>query len=278
MNKHNHSRHFANSARFAVALCALAALGGPAAHAQATIVTNPNQLGNTVQTSPYPSGNIAGVVPPSFTVAAGSNNLTFTATGITPGMGFTGTAGFESFIADNTIAPQFTAGDQLEDTTAATFDAQGNYAGNKPTGPLRINFQTPVTGFGLFAQDFNFDTETFTLNVFNNNTSLGIFTFGPTPNGDPAVDPNNIRGTADFIGAQSNGGPLITSAIISSASFAVGPNPTNGSNDFYFGPTRVQAPVPEASTVVSFGMGVLLFASLALVARKRKVSGASQAG
>lgn len=272
MNKHDHSKHLANSARIAAAVCALAALGGQAAQAQATFLTSFSQLTRPVKTNPYPQGTLVQpnpfLVQNGFTVAAGTvSNLTFTATKGTPD------AGFQSNLANIAVAPQFSdptlggaAGDVLEDTSVTTASA------NTITGPLLIQFASPVTGFGLFAQDFNADFETFTLNVFadaNATVSLGTFTYARTDNTSSA-------GTAVFVGAVSPIGlPLIRSATLSSFSEAAGLNPNNGSNDFFFGPAQVQAPVPEASTVVSFGMGLLLFGGVALVARRRKVGAAS---
>ena len=265
MNNYGHKRHSTGPVPLAAALCILAALGGRAAQAQATIVTDPSQLGSAVQTDPYPdpSGDFS-VIPSSFIVQAGGNPLTFTA------MNGTQNGGFESFIADTTVASQFTAGDVLEETIGS--DANGSV----PTAPLQISFPNGVTGFGLYAQDFNPDSETFTLTVFNGATPLSLmpFNFGPIDNTGAVTnaDPNGT-GVAVFIGALSSGGPLITSAILSSSS-SLG---TGSSDDFYFGPTRVQAPVPEASTMVSFGLGLLLFAGLALGAHKRKAGGASPA-
>lgn len=263
MNNHDYSRHFGNSARITVALCALAALGGRAAQAGATAVTSP--LPNSVQTNQYPTGDASSVVPASFTVAAGSNNLTFTATNPVSG------SGFQSRQMDQTAAPQFsdpqfggTAGDVIEDTT---FDTNSD-AGNMATGPLRIDFQQGVTGFGLLAQDYNQDTETFTLDVFNGANQIGTFTFGPADN---TANP----GQALFVGAQTNDGDVITSATLSSLSAAVGQQPNNGDNDFFFGRAQVQnAPVPEASTAMSFGTGILFLAGLVLGAHRRKVNGA----
>ena len=63
MNKHDLSNPFVSPAWVAVALCALVALGGRAAQAQATIVTSPSQLGSTVRTDPYPTGDVNFVVP-----------------------------------------------------------------------------------------------------------------------------------------------------------------------------------------------------------------------
>jgi len=279
MLKLDHTKQFANAARVGVALCALAALGGQAARAQGTAVTSFNQLTNPIKTDPYPEGPLTGtnafIVPQTFTVAAGtSNKLTFTATNGVPN------AGFQSALANSKVAPQFsdsafggTPGDILENTTYAG----GN--GNVATGPLLINFQNPVAGFGLLAQDFNQDFETFTLNIFDGmnatGTQLGSFTFGP-------VDNTSLRGNAVFVGALSKPGSLlIGSATLSSLSVATGGGgaPNNGNNDFFFGPTQVQAagPVPEASTFVSLGAGVLLFGGLILSARRRKNGGAPEA-
>jgi len=272
MNNHDYSKplikstRMIKSTRIAVTLCVLAALGGRAALAQATALTDPSQLGAfTFTTAPYPKGTPrpldpqTGIVPSSFFVAAGSNNLTFTATNGTPA------AGFVSF-ADNLEGPQFAPGTVVEETN---FNGPNN--SSTPTGPLLIQFQTGVAGFGLYAQDFNPDKENFTLNVFADSKatiSLGSFTFGPVDNSTTSV------GNAAFVGAQSNLGPLIKSATVSSFSSA-GTGPSN--NDFFFGPTTIKAPVPEASTMFSFGMGVLLFAGLALGAHKRRVADPSQA-
>jgi hypothetical protein len=230
MNNDNHRKHLTNPAWVAVVLCTLAALGLRVAQAQATIVTAPGQLIKPVQTAPYPnsSGN-GSIIPSSFTVAAGSNNLTFTATNGTPN------GGFESYIADLTVGPQFTVGDVLEETFNGS-------SGPLATAPLQIDFQKGVTGFGLFAQNANTDTEAFTLNIFNGNTSLGSFTFGPVNNSAPS-------GTAVFIGAQSNKGLPITRATLSSSST---PGTGINSNDFYVGPASVQAPLPCAERGQSY--------------------------
>ena len=270
MYKHDHRKNLANAVRASVAFCALAAVSGGAAQAQVSFVTDPSQLGNIVLTTPYPSGTFAGIVPMTFSVPTtdNSNTLSFTATNGLPASNGQVSLGFESFRADASVAPEFN-GAELEDTTYISPDGSGN----KASAPVLIQFQTAVAGFGLYAEDTNADFETFTLNVFsdqNATVSLGSFTYPATDNRSPA-------GAAVFVGALSNLGPLIKSATLSSFSVATGQNPNNGSNDFYIGPTRVKAPVPEASTVVSFGMGVVLFAGLALVARRRKAGAAMPA-
>ena len=224
MNSYNHRKHLTRSAGVAVAICTLAALGGRTAQAQATIVTTPSQLIKPVQTTPYPSPSGNGSnAPSSFTVAAGTNNVTFTATNGTP------SGGFQSYVADLTVAPQFTAGNVLEEVF-------NDSAGPTATGPLQISFQNGVAGFGLFAQDANADTQTFTLTVFNGNTSLGSFTFGPVDNSSPS-------GAAVFVGAQSSASVPITRATLSSSST---PGAGINSNDFYVGPTNVQLALPCA--------------------------------
>ncbi|MDQ2799796.1 MAG: hypothetical protein M3Y13_09155, partial [Armatimonadota bacterium] len=71
----NHRKHFANSAQVAIALCALAALGGQAAQAQlATQLTSPSQLGPGTSVTPqYSFGDVNGNIgspyspmPPGF--------------------------------------------------------------------------------------------------------------------------------------------------------------------------------------------------------------------
>ena len=265
MLKYNHTKKFASAARLGVAFSALAALGGGAAHAQVTLVSSPNQLTNPVQTSPFPAttgNNTPGQVASTFTVSAGSNSVSFTSALNVGGVGF------ESAIANANDGPQFTPGDELENTFVAVTNPNGSTT-NQITGPLTISFLSPVTGFGLYAQDYNSDTETFTLNLFNGATQIGTVSSIAQDNFSTA------RGNAVFIGALASVGGTITSATLSSLSVGVGGgnggNVNNGNNDFFFGPVQVQGPkpVPEASTFVSLGMGLLLFGSLALRARKR---------
>ena len=270
MYKHDHTKQFTNAARTSVALCALAALGGSAAQAQVNRIDAPSQLFMPDTTAQYPSGDALNVVPTSFTRAAGSNNVTFTATNPAAGGGFTSFAASAANAGPEfTTAPFGATGDILENTSVA---GAPNTA-NTTTGPLRIDFQLPVAGFGLLAQDFNQDQETFTLNVFDaTNSQLGTFTFGPRDN-------SVGLGHAIFVGAQDSLGSLISYATLSSLSVATGGGgqPNNGSNDFAIGRLQVQtlaAPVPEASTMVGFGLGLALFGGLTFSARKRKFSGA----
>jgi hypothetical protein len=113
-----------------------------------------------------------------------------------------------------------------------------------PTAPLEIDFASGVSSFGLYGQSAAQDT---------------------------------------FVGAQALGTNVITKVILTSSSTAIDPATgaayTGNSNDFYFGPLSFNAPipaVPEASTVVGFGVGTLLFAGLVLSAHKRKTTGVRQ--
>jgi len=272
MNNHDYSKHLANAARVAVALCALAALGGRAAQAQTTVVTDPSQLGAfTFVTTPYPGVSGSQIPSPqTLPTVSTANNVTPGPTTVT----LTDTMGavFSRLDAQTGSGVNFPAGTTLLQTADAS---------NNSLGPLRIDFNTVtpgvgVAGFGLSVQDFAFDTETFTLQVFTNGSTVvnpaNTFTF-TADNSNPATN-----GHAIFLGALGNTGSLITSATISSVS-TVGGQVLKFSNNFFVSPvlvTNVPPAVPEASTVVSFGMGVLLFAGMALGARRRKVSRAPQ--
>ena len=280
MNNHDYKKHLAKSARVAVALCALAALGGRSAQAQATAVTLPSQLGNTTLTQQYPFDTNNPVVPASFNrqTVDGSNTLTFTALNAVPPSAGSSGGGFAAFqVRPTDAAPQFSMAPfgMINDIAENTTFNVGGATGNVNTGPLEIQFANPVSGFGLLAQDSFADTETFTLNLFSDfNATIPIVTPMPlTFTADNSVG----LGQALFVGARTTSGlPLIRSATLSSLSNASGS--FVGNNDFAFGRTFVAAPVPESSTAVGFGMGVLLFTGLALGARKRKVNGASGTG
>ena len=274
MYKHDHSKQFINATRAAIAL---AALSGGTAHAQATqfnINGTASQLGAGAGTVLFPAGvGPAQSLPSPLPLTAGSNRLTFTAQGEP-----TGLTSFES-VTSNGMSTNFAAGTQLLNT----FDGVSNTI----TGPLQIDFAQGVTAFGFSAEDEASDTETFTFTLFNGATQLfpntnpaGGFTSGPVANFATFDNMGNIigGGKSVFLGAQATGGNVITRVVISSLSQAgTGGTYTGNSNDFVIGPVSITpfAPVPEASTSVSCGMGVLLFAGLIFGARKRKVSRAS---
>lgn len=272
MNNHDYTKHLANCARVAVALCALAALGGRAAQAQvpplATQLTMPSQLGPGA--SMTPQFTTTATLPSPYVLPSFGTTVTFTSTPEP-----TGATAFESFInqpnpltnlpALDTNA--FPYGTHLIDTFDPTT--------LKPTAPLIIDFSNGVNAFGLFGQSAGSDTYHFNFNVFggpNGTVPLGSF-MTPDVLNTPGSGPTQ-GGNATFVGAQASGGlNLITRVVLSDTSN------TTATNDFYFGPVSYQfsSPVPEASTVVSFGMGTFLFAGLILAAHKRKVNAGQQA-
>lgn len=248
----------------------LTALAAGAANAQVVPLTGPPTQPGTATTAVYPVGatdpNDAGdyyyskvdFIYAPFTVAAGSTNVTFTATNAPA------SKSFESFT--NNGAFDFPVGTQLVDTGVGDNES----AGNTPTGPLRINFSSGVSAFGLSAEDDAFDSETFTFTVYTNGSTANGTTF-TTATYDNTVGPS---GKSVFLGAQALGSTVITSVLISSASVAdngSGSVSTAGSNDFYFGPlSAVPAAVPETSTLVSLGLLLAFAAGLTIVRKERK--------
>jgi hypothetical protein len=247
---------------------ALTVLVGSAGHAQSILLTAPPTQPGTATTATYPvgatdpnaTGDFSGVdfIDAPFTVAAGSTNVTFTATNATP------SKSFESFTNDGSF--DFPGGTQLVDTAVG----DNNTTGSITTGPLLINFNSGVSAFGLNAQDTAFDSETFTFTVFTNGSTTNGTTF-MLPTYDNTVDPS---GKSVFLGAQAVGSAVITSVLISSQSLAVndqGQTSTAGSNDFYFGPlAATPAAVPETSSVVSFGLLLGLGGALAAVGKRNR--------
>lgn len=246
--------HLRQSAPLA-ALLALAVLGGSAAHAGQNPY-NPNgtaaQLGGGASTTaPYSVGTPSGVgtintVPSPYQVAVGGQMVTFNATN---GSVFESLTNVDQF--------DFAAGTQILDT----FDP--NTTTN--TGPLQIDFSSGVSAFGLQVQSARIDSEQFTFSTFNGNTLVGTYT-------SPVFDNTQGSGKSVFLGAQATGGDIFTRVVISSQSFTA--PPVTGNNDFYFGPLSVQ-PVPEASSMVSFGMVLALLGGVTLVSRCRRAARAS---
>ena len=250
---------------------ALLSLAGSAVQAQ-TIELFSLPSGPNPATAYYPMGTTDPSITDSqykdilflngpFSVAAGINTATFTATQ-TAQAGENGKS-FETFVNDG--SQDFPVGTNLIDTGVGSNVNKGN----TPTGPLRIDFSYGVSAFGLNAQDNAIDQESFTFTVFTDgNTTTGT-TF-VTPAYDNTMDPS---GKSVFLGAQSLGGSLITSVLISSSSVATdkfGNVSTLNSNDIYFGPLSTNAPVPEASTTVSFGLLLALGLGGALFSSRKK--------
>lgn len=270
MNKQLTHSSLNSALRLAAAAALLAGLTGSAAHAQATVLTAPPTGGVTLTTDTFPAGDASQYIYGPFTspiraiqndaLAPIIDNVTFTATNTNPAAGSVSFEGYNNF--DNSLA--FPTGTQLADT----FDS------NNPTGPLRVDFSTPVTAFGFSAQDQSFDTETFTFIV----STTGVSGAQTKTFVTPAYDNTSIftAGKTVFLGAQAASGNLITSVLVSSTSVAIrgGVTYTGGSNDFYFGPLSIySAAVPEASTLISFGLLLALaLGAGALTARKKMTS------
>ena len=282
MFHHKHKNALLISLQASVALGSLVALSGTAAHAGLTqydpTTGSSALLTNGMTTAPYSLGNSDGTLASGYNIAVGSNTVTFIST-IKP----TGPTAFEGF--NNQVSPttnnsfDFALGTHLIDT----FDPKN---GNDITGPLKIQFSTPVGSFGFKSQDAATDYEQFTVSVYNSSNTL-------LSTGTPCSDTNNGNmpcsfqtavvdnlndsthpgnGKSLFLGAASTMAD-ISYVIISSFSSALpltDPNSHINSNDFYTGPVTVGDPVPEASTMTGFGLGTLLFGGLILVSRKRK--------
>lgn len=234
------------------ALLVLAVLGGSAAHAGQNVF-DPNGTaahlgGGASTTAPYSTGTPSGVgtintLPSPYQVVAGGQTITFTAT--------TGSV-FESLTNANRF--DFASGTQILDT----FDPNAN----ANTGPLQIDFNSGVSAFGLQLQSARFDSEQFTFSTYNGSALVGTYI-------SPIFDNTQGSGKSLFLGAQATSGDIFTSVIISSQSFT--DNPVTGNNDFYFGPLNV-VPVPEASSMVSFGMVLAVLGGVTLIARRRRAA------
>jgi len=171
-----------------------------------------------VTTNAFPGSSTDFIAAP-FTVGAGNNQVTLSAVN-----GST----FYRFDSDGAQV-DFPAFTQL----IATADT-----GFSPNGPLRLDFAQPVSEFGLSAQSFSLDTETFSVTAFAGNTSLGTFSTLATDNASGS-------GAALFLGARAPS-DVITSVVISSLSDVAGQN-----DGFFAGPITlspvgsINASVPE---------------------------------
>lgn len=256
----------------ASALILTAAFASPSVQAQATqydVNGTAAQLGSgAVTTTPYSSGDSQLSLASPYQIGLGTTTVTFTAT-----------AGnkFETFtnFADTStgaLTLDYADGTRLLDTFDAEAPNPNPISGidGTPTGPLRIDFSTGVSSFGLSVQSGFPDFEAFAFQTFSGTTPLtatplvtGIY--DNTGGGNPS-------GKSLFLGAESSG-LLITSVVVSSTSLMAGPNPgefvpTGHSNDFFFGPvTAAPAAVPEASTVASLSL-LMLCLSGAILRRK----------
>lgn len=227
-------------------------LVGSAAQAQIIPLTSPPSGYTATTTANYSTGDANGYIYGPFTVAAGSINVTYTATTTSAAAG---SVSFESFTNDGAL--DF----PLNTVAVDTFSAETH----DPTGPLLISFSSGISAFGIQAESSRSDTSTFTFTAYSGGTILGSYTLAPV---------TQVTGSLHsvFIGAQAIGGNSVTSVQISDVSLKG--TYTGGSNDFYVGPLSIYAPVPEASTTVSFGLLLALGLGGALVASKKRVGSA----
>ena len=227
--------------RVASAAALLVALNGAAASAQ-SVQLSAAPAGQTVTTTAaYPTGDSLNFISGPFTVAAGTNSVTYTAANTTAN-----SISFESFNNyDGSL--DFPVPTQV----VATFNS------SKPTGPLLISFGSGVTAFGIKAEAQASDIAAFSFTVYNSQAILGQYTL-------PPVDQTQGQSHSVFLGAQATGGNLITGIEITSI------DTQSVTNDFYVGPLSVYSPVPEASTTVSFGLLLVLGVGAALVSARRR--------
>lgn len=218
---------------------ALASAAVPS-QAQSTQLFSPADLTGSTYTPSY-TGASGDTVGTPYTITGGGNTLTFSVA-----------TGNNLYREDSDgVSFDFAAGTTLietVDTNSAT-----------PTAPLTIDFDQGVSEFGLSAQDYAYDYETFTYTIFSGSTPLAAYFTGLTDNtGD--------TGTAVFLGAKATGSQLITSVRISSLSSEIG-----ASNDFLAGPVTYSA-APEPAATVALGIGMMGLGVLAIKRRVRRIS------
>lgn len=287
MHYFNYKKQIAHSLRLTAALGAVALLSGQAAHAGINffnpLTDTAASLGaGTDTTGVFPAGVVDAIFPTSgdvtspFPLGAGTNTLKFTA--LVSNFPSDNVPGAVSFANDTNTKSDPNSPDnstRLFDIASDNVIETANLSNFNPTGALQIDFAQGVTGFGLNAEDFSFVDQTFTITAYNGATQLGTFT---TP---LILATGSAPGQSAFLGAQTTGTDVITQLTISSTSTLPDLNgietDTGDGNHFVFGPVTVAnvhagAPVPEASTVVGSGFGLLLFAGLLWKSGKRKAS------
>ena len=291
MSNYNYRKTLGVSLQAAVVLGSFIAFSGTAAHAGLTAydpINGPvSSLPNAATTVPYDLNSVGHTnqtVTSPYPVIVGTNLATFTATGEPAG-----NSAFEGF--SNQVASgssfDFPIGTHLLDTFDPTT--------SNPTGPLQISFAAPVGSFVIKGQeaDTNPVTDTvglemFTVSVYDLSNTL-ISTGTPCTdinNGNlpcsfqtPAINNLGGNGKSVFLGAASTLSNISRVLIsdFSTDSNASIQNYHGNSNDVQYGPLTIGSPVPETSTLASFGFGTLLFGGLSLISHKRKSRKSSQA-
>ncbi len=213
------------------------------AHAAVTQLFSPGDLTGTMATLGY-SGLATGAIPSPVLLSGGGNTLTLT----------TATGGGFFFQTSDGATFDFNAGTPLLETNTGGVAAAND-------GPLTIAFASPVTEFGLSAQDAQADTETFSFTVNGTQSGAQTFTLPPTDN------ISATSGAAVFLGANAGAGNQFTTVTISSVSSVPG-----SSNDFLVGPITISPAVPEASSSALLSVGALLVLGTVLTSRKRRSS------
>ncbi len=231
---------------------ALLTVGMSAAHAQVTFVTSQATLGgnDTINWESY--GYSADAFPASTNLLT-SGGVTFNITNPIE-------SGFTSadprgplFYPGNPEPTDFTPGESAE-ALRSTYSS--------PNAEIRINFLTPVSAVGAQLENRNTNHSigpTFTgfVSAYNGTTLLGTFS-------ETHTTQNLQDGSAPFLGV------LSSTANITSVVYYVTQN-----NEFYIGPVSLNAtpaPVPEASSVVSLGLLLILGLGGAAVSRRRRAS------
>jgi MYXO-CTERM domain-containing protein len=138
----------------------------------------------------------------------------------------------------------------------------GNFGPGEPLlftnngGPVTLNFNNPVQGFGSQIQSGLYGAFTAQIQAFDSsNTLLGSFTENGASNG-------NGDDSAIFIGV------LSTATDISKVIMSLTTAPGNAVNYFLLGPARVeQAQVPEPASMAIWGVSAL---GLAVAGRRRR--------
>jgi hypothetical protein len=209
------------------ASAALLSLSGLCAHAQLMQISSPTGLNAAdVITPGYPDKN-GDILSSPFHLSAGGNTVTFSAQN-----------GFSFSRHDAGTSIDFPFGTKL----LLTYDFIFTHSID---GPLQLDFASGIREFGLSAQDYALDSESFTVNAYDDKTLLGSFT-------TPMTDNISDVGTALFLGGKVTGSDVITTVTVSSTS-SVGLN-----NLFFFGPVTFATATPEPGTLallLSSGIG-----------------------